>query len=175
MQECKEWLKIGSKSALQVEDTCLAKHFLTHIAKLSGSHQTWNLGAFHSLLNNFAPKMYAFSPIEMEYGVKLAALHYNENAGLQQYTTSDGKLAYQIKYPKYKKGGYIVQKILQDKTYDYVMALWDQVWKECQQTCHDRRSAATAVELPPTLCEDLVHPQKEDAIREHQTRYHCKQ
>ena len=130
---------------------------------------------FTSLLNNFAPKMYAFSPIEMECRVKLAALYYNENAGWQQHTTSDGKLAYQIKYPKYKKGGYIVQKILQDKTYDYVMTLWDQVLNECQQTCHGRRSAAMAVDLPLTLCADLVHPQKEDAIREHQTRYQCKQ
>ena len=119
--------------------------------------------------------MYAFSPIGMECRVNLVALHYNENAGRQQHTTSDGKLAYQIKYPKYKKGGYIVQKTLQDKTDDYVMTLWDQVLHERQQTCNGRRSAAMAVDLLPTLCADLVHPQKEDAIREHRTRYQCKQ
>ena len=70
-----------------------------------------------------------------------------------------------------KKGGHIVQKILQEKTYDYIVTLWDQVLSECRQTCSARKGAALAVSLPPTLCADFTHPVKEDAIREHSTRY----
>ena len=44
---------------------------LSNISKLSGDKQTWNLEAFHSLLNQFAPKMFSFTPIDMECRVKL--------------------------------------------------------------------------------------------------------
>ena len=44
----------------------------------------------------------------------LAALHYNENAGRKQAVTKE---RYDILFPKYKKGGYIVRKVTVDPTY----------------------------------------------------------
>ena len=64
---------------------------LSSISKLSGDKQTWNLEAFHSLLNQFAPKMFSFTPINMECRVKLAPIHYNENAGRQQMHIHSGE------------------------------------------------------------------------------------
>ena len=170
----KKWLQRGSKSAIQVEGICLRKLLLADIARLSGEQQTWNLEAFHSLLNQFAPKMISFSPIGMECRVKIAALHYNENAGRPQHVTSEGTPSFQIRYPKYKKGGYIVRKILEDKTYGYVDELYTQVITECSELPVVRKRAASAVVLPPTLCAEFVHPNREEAIREHNTRYQQK-
>ena len=47
----------------------------------------------------------------------LAALHYNENAGRKQAVTRQGEERYDILFPKYKKGGYVVRKVTVDPTY----------------------------------------------------------
>lgn len=44
-------------------------------------------------------------------------MHYNENAGRKQAVTQDGRLRYDIRYPKYKEGGYVVRGILEAATY----------------------------------------------------------
>ena len=111
----------------------------------------------------------------MECRVKIAALHYNENAGRAQHKNQDGKLAFKIRYPKYKKGGYIVRKVLEDRTYNYIEELWNQVVNQCQKVSQERKAAAQAITLPPTLCANYPHPDKETAIREHNTRYLSRQ
>ena len=52
----------------------------------------------------------------MLFRLQLAALHFNENANRKQAVTKKGEERYDI--PKYNKGGYIVQKVFQDPTYD---------------------------------------------------------
>ena len=47
----------------------------------------------------------------------LAALHYNENAGRKQAVNKQGEERYDILFPKYKKGGYIVRKVTVNPTY----------------------------------------------------------
>jgi len=44
--------------------------------------------------------------------LKLAALHFNENANRPQAVTKEGDEFYDIVFPKDKKGGYIVRKVL---------------------------------------------------------------
>lgn len=170
----KKWIRPGSKSALAIEDICLKKTLLSDIARLSGDKQTWNLEAFHSLLNQFAPKMYYFSPIGMECRVKLAALHYNENAGREQQCKADGEQCFVIKYPKYKKGGYIVKKVLKEGTYEYVDTIWREVELECYTQSHIRKANAAQVVLPPTLCANFVHPDKDEAIKRQASRFQHK-
>lgn len=170
----KKWIRPGSKSALAIEDICLKKTLLSDIARLSGDKQTWNLEAFHSLLNQFAPKMYYFSPIGMECRVKLAALHYNENGWRKQQCKADGEQCFVIKYPKYKKGGYIVKKVLKEGTYEYVDTIWREVELECYTQSHIRKANAAQVVLPPTLCANFVHPDKDEAIKRQASRFQHK-
>ena len=47
----------------------------------------------------------------------LAAMHYNENASREHAQTAQGTLRYRVTYPKYKKGDYVVRKILTKSTY----------------------------------------------------------
>ena len=41
----------------------------------------------------------------------------NENSGWAQATTKQGEERYDVVFPKYKKGGYIVRKVTVDPTY----------------------------------------------------------
>ena len=113
----KKWIQPSSKLAVKLEKVVMSKSLLKDIQKLSGEHQTSVVEAFHSLIIQFAPKSIVFSFSAMKCRLELAALHYNENGGRSQARTKDGKLQFKIRYPKYKKGGYIVQRRQTAATY----------------------------------------------------------
>ena len=64
------------------------------------------------------------------YRLQLAALHFNENSSRSQAVTKQGTRRYDVVYPKYKKGGYVVKKILENATYG---------WK-CNEACQHTSS-----------------------------------
>ena len=47
----------------------------------------------------------------------MAALHFNENSGRGQALTKQGSKCFDVIFPKYKKGGYVVRKVLANATY----------------------------------------------------------
>ena len=49
--------------------------------------------------------------------MQLATLHFNENSNRDQAVTKEGKDCYEIVFPKFKKGGYIVRKVTVKPTY----------------------------------------------------------
>ena len=49
--------------------------------------------------------------------LQLAALHYNENADRRQAVTKEGEQCFNIIFPKYKKGGYVVRKVMEKATF----------------------------------------------------------
>ena len=52
--------------------------------------------------------------------LQLAALHFNENTNRVQAVTKQGTRRYDVVFPKYKKGGYVVKKVLTNATYGKV-------------------------------------------------------
>lgn len=50
----------------------------------------------------------------------LAALHYNENSKRKTATTKEGVERYAVHYPKYKKGGYSVRHLVDNRTYGII-------------------------------------------------------
>lgn len=44
-------------------------------------------------------------------------MHFNENSNRKQAVTKEGEHRYRIVYPKYKKGGYVVKKVVEAPTY----------------------------------------------------------
>ena len=46
-------------------------------------------------------------------------MHYNENARRKQAVTKRGEKQYSVLFPKYKKGGHTVRKVLEDCSYNH--------------------------------------------------------
>uniref|UniRef100_A0A1X7V7X8 Uncharacterized protein n=1 Tax=Amphimedon queenslandica TaxID=400682 RepID=A0A1X7V7X8_AMPQE len=72
----RRWLKYNTKQSDQLLSVIIIKNYLV-TSKLSNSYQTSCLDAFHSLINQYAPKHTAFSNTGMMTRLCLAALHYN--------------------------------------------------------------------------------------------------
>ena len=56
----------------------------------------------------------------LRYRLQLAALHFNENAHRDQAVTKQGARRFDIVFPKHKKGGYVVKKVLVNAAYGKV-------------------------------------------------------
>lgn len=97
----------------------------------------------------------------------IAAIHYNENKDREQALTKPGDPRYSIEFPKYKKGGHIVRKILCNPTYNYVEELFEELFKSVKSSHY--------IELPsppPPLCSQYDHPEKDTAVSAFQSRFH---
>lgn len=57
---------IDSQAEVELQKILLNTRVVNQIGKLSGVYQTSALEAFHSVINQFAPKMYSFSYGGME-------------------------------------------------------------------------------------------------------------
>ena len=114
-----KWIKPSTIASDKIEAIVLANTLQRDIVKLSPAEQTFPVEAYHSVINNFAPKILVFSYHGMYCRLLLAALHYNENVQRQQATTHTSAPQYNIKFPKFKKGGYSVRKVRCDSTFVY--------------------------------------------------------
>ena len=104
----------------------------------------------------------------MKNRLLLAAMHCNENSGRNQQQNKQGELQYAITFPKYKKGGYTVRRILEKGTYNYVETLFERLIEKLQQpriTDNDEEANL----LP--LCHNFTQPDKTMAVKEHTTRF----
>ncbi|XP_078690674.1 uncharacterized protein LOC144921496 [Branchiostoma floridae x Branchiostoma belcheri] len=165
----KPWIKPHTKVSTELEKIICHKKLCNDIMRLSPGHQTSYLEAFHSLILHFAPKMYHFTYRGMKSRVALAALHFNENAHRSQAHTKDGRSRFSIHYPKYKKGGHIVRKVLEKPSFGYVTELMSIVEGMCSTNNFDGDILEGPV--PEPLCAAFERPNKEDAVRQHVTRF----
>ncbi|XP_062588586.1 uncharacterized protein LOC134250245 isoform X2 [Saccostrea cucullata] len=162
----KRWLRPGTKVMEKLEAIVNSRQMKKDIPMLSSSFQTSSVEAFHSVINQFAPKMYKFSYFGMQSRLALAALHFNENSSKDQAATREGNLQYSIVFPKHKKGDYTVKKV---KTQKYVDVLTNAAKTRASNMkmpqCGDPRVA------PPPLCDQYVLPEKDDAVGQLLTRF----
>ena len=163
------WFTPDSEPCDALEKIVLDKTLIKDIANSSAFGQTSQVEGYHSLVNQFAPKMYHFSFLGMKSRLLLAAMHYNENAGRHQCQNKKGKPEFTIAFPKYKKGGYIVRKILTECTYNYVDRLFNALVSRLisQEDVPEQQ----AIKSPPPLCINFEKPNKEIAIEEHTSRF----
>ncbi|XP_060754019.1 uncharacterized protein LOC132864618 isoform X1 [Neoarius graeffei] len=88
-ERAKNWLKPGTKVAEKFDDIINNTTLVKDIKKMSSGHQT-SLESFHSVINQFAPKMKSYRYHGILSRIHLAALHYNANSDRQQARTSKG-------------------------------------------------------------------------------------
>ncbi|XP_022098493.1 uncharacterized protein LOC110983498, partial [Acanthaster planci] len=148
-----------------IEKTSLVKD----IRKMSCSQQTSSLESFHSLINQFAPKMKAFSHAGIVSRLHLAALHYNENSDRQQATTQEGVKRYRLSKPKYKKGEATVKPIKEPVKRTYVADLMGEVAKLANKS--SKKKQRKRKKVPPSLASGFTYPTKTQLIEQHCSRF----
>lgn len=165
----KRWLRPGSKVVEKLEGIIHSRQMKKDIRMLSPQLQTANLEAYHSLINHFAPKMNKFSYQGMQSRLLLAALHFNENGSREQASTKTNQLRYKITFPKQKKGDFTVKKIKTPSTYGYVDSLLDEVTSRVR--VGEMPHHEDVEDVPPPLCHQFIHPEKDVAVHSLLTRF----
>ncbi|CAN7984488.1 unnamed protein product, partial [Ixodes hexagonus] len=112
-----EWLVPGTPAHARFLDIVTRKQLVNDLRQLSPDTQTYALESFHSVLNGFATKAFAFSTGGMIARTRVAALHYNENSDRVQATTQAGDLQWMYKSPKARKGHHTANPRLTKTTY----------------------------------------------------------
>ncbi|RXN28233.1 hypothetical protein ROHU_019435 [Labeo rohita] len=104
---------IGKRSTVsdKLESVATRPALVKDVRQLSPQHQTFSLEAFHSLILHFAPKHTGFSFLGMYSRLLLAALHFNHNGSRDVARTSDGEVCYAVRYPRFRKGGWVVRPV----------------------------------------------------------------
>ncbi|XP_064638490.1 uncharacterized protein LOC135494443 [Lineus longissimus] len=107
----------------------------------------------------------------MKSRMELAAIPFNENGHKGQKKSTDGKHCFNIKFPKSRRGQYVVVPVQNACTYGYADNITRQVVKlvESGQTF-------TLDEDPPSLCAQYERPaSKDQAIAEHHAHARLRQ
>ncbi|XP_078793294.1 uncharacterized protein LOC111948705 isoform X1 [Oryzias latipes] len=163
----KKWLKPCSTLMVKLEKLATTTYLIRDLKQASNREQTSSLEAFHSLLNHYAPKMYAFSYEGQLCRGLLAAMHFNENSGRTQQSTRSGELQYAVSLPKWKKGGHTVRKVLEEPTFDYV----NEIIKDVLDRLVHPREDVDVRDVPPPLSGEYQRPTKETAVSQFKSRY----
>ena len=148
------WFTPDSEACDALESIVLNNTLMKDIPNSSSFGQTSPVEGYHSLVNQFAPKMYHSSFLGMRSRLLLAAIHYNENAGRPHCKNKIGSPEFAIAFPKYTTGGYIFRKILTDCTYSYTDKLFHAFVFRLQY----RGVSKIQIELPAPLCATFDKP-----------------
>lgn len=128
----------------------------------------------------------------------MAALHFNENTNRKQAQTKGGEDRYDIIFPKYKKGGYVVRKVVQNPTYgklfnapDYIVGVKhiafllltklfllqcsgyvEELLTETTSLCAgDKPTLPPTLSTPQPLSSGYDRPEKVTAVVKHKSRF----
>ncbi|XP_031431312.1 uncharacterized protein LOC116222179 isoform X2 [Clupea harengus] len=112
-----KWLTAGTPAFSRLEKVLTNKRVLKDVGKLSPHYQTSSLESFHSVILRFAHKNFPF--LGMLCRLYLAVLHFNENAGRPQATSSAGEPLFKVNFPKYKKGECTAKPVKAEPTFRF--------------------------------------------------------
>ncbi|XP_063751869.1 THAP domain-containing protein 10-like [Eleginops maclovinus] len=99
--------------------------------------------------------------------------HNTENANREQRSRHDGEMMFNLRYPKYKKGGYIVRKVLQEPSFGYAEELMRMVEAMCRGEDYNGDDFDIPDPSPVTepLNASFEKPDKRAAVNAHMTRF----
>ncbi|XDV42435.1 hypothetical protein PO909_011101 [Leuciscus waleckii] len=166
-----KWLKAGTEAFIKVEKALTNKRILKDVEKMSPHHQTSSLEAFHSSILRFAPKTAVFPFLGMLCRLYLAAMHFNENAGRPQATSSTGELLYRLNLPKSKKGEFSMKPVKVDPTYDYVDELMDLIFGKVFEDPGPYEAEVQKIPIPDDLSAQFEKPDKMEVIASYVSRF----
>ncbi|XP_074610558.1 uncharacterized protein LOC141864626 [Acropora palmata] len=118
------WLQTDDKAYERLCKVLTTNSLRKGIQQASPIDQTDCLEGFHSVVNQFAPKLIAYSYVGMFCRHILAALHFNYNLHREAKTNPDGTEKVKVSYPKYKNGEASVRSVKIEQNFDYVEELY---------------------------------------------------
>ncbi|XP_029210526.2 uncharacterized protein LOC114974462 [Acropora millepora] len=118
------WLQTDDKAYERLCKVLTTNSLRKGIQQASPIDQTDRLEGFHSVVNQFAPKLIAYSYVGMFCRHILAALHFNYNLRREAKTNPDGTEKVKVSYPKYKNGEASVRSVEIEQNFDYVEELY---------------------------------------------------
>ncbi|XP_068670428.1 uncharacterized protein [Montipora foliosa] len=118
------WMTKGSIAYEKLVEALTQNSLLKGIKQASPVAQTSYLEGYHSVVNQFAPKMLAYSYLGMLCRTILAAIHFNYNLKREPKVDKQGKPKLKVTYPKFKLGEATVREVRVALIYDYVEELY---------------------------------------------------
>ncbi|XP_068754519.1 uncharacterized protein [Montipora capricornis] len=119
------WLTKSSEVYNRLCETLNNSFLLRGIKQASPIQQTSCLEGYHSVVNQFAPKMFAFSYLGILSRTILAALHFNWNLNRDRLKDAQGNAKLRVTYPKFKEGEGTVREARVKQNYGYVAKIYD--------------------------------------------------
>ncbi|XP_073668046.1 uncharacterized protein [Paramisgurnus dabryanus] len=155
-----------STVAVKLESIASRTALVKDVRQLSPQHQTFSLEAFHSLMLHFAPKHTGFSFLGMYSRLLLAALHFNHNSDRQDAQTSDGEARYAVRYPRFRKGGWVVRPVKEKPSYTYASSFMESLRVEYSRSPQSLRESSTVLFLnaPAPLSSSYQRIDKDEAV-----------
>ncbi|XP_031429046.1 uncharacterized protein LOC105898184 isoform X2 [Clupea harengus] len=170
-----KWLTAGTPAFCRLEKVLSSKKVLKDVEKLSPHYQTSSLESFHSVILRFAPKNGVFPFLGMLCRLYLAALHFNENAGRPQATSSAGEPLFRVNFPKYKKGECTAKPVKVDPTFHYVDNLLDLIFQKVFQDPAPYVNEVLKIPIPEDLSAKYAKPDKWEVITSYVSRFNQEQ
>ncbi|XP_051255127.1 uncharacterized protein LOC127362901 [Dicentrarchus labrax] len=145
-----KWLTAGTTAFCRLEKVLTNKRVLKDVEKLSPHYQTSSLEAFHSVILRFAPKSVVFPFLGMLCRLYLAALHFNENVGRLQATTSAGE------------GECTAKPVKEQPTFHYVDEILDLVFEKVFPDPGPYADEVLKISIPEDLSAQFDRPDKKN-------------
>ncbi|XP_028414075.1 uncharacterized protein LOC114537143 [Dendronephthya gigantea] len=120
----RKWLDEDSVAYEKMVGALTNTRLMNGIKKASPVSQTSCLEGFHSVLNQFSPKMIGYSYPGMFCRHALAVIHFNENLN-RKNGMKDGVDQVHVIYPKFKNGEAVVRDVKVEQTFNYVDEIYN--------------------------------------------------
>ncbi|XP_028418518.1 uncharacterized protein LOC114543922 [Dendronephthya gigantea] len=145
------------------------KRLIKGIKHASPMDQTSCLEGFHSVLNQFSPKMIGYTYRGMFCRHALAVMHFNQNLS-REARLKNGVEQYNVVYPKFMNGEAVVRKVPVKQNFDYV----DKIYQTMLEAIANKKLEDAIDDLnektPPPMNTMLSKQSREEAIQKKKTR-----
>ncbi|KAK3726207.1 hypothetical protein QZH41_011188, partial [Actinostola sp. cb2023] len=167
----RQWLHEDSVVYDKLRKALTKPNLQKAIKKASPIAQTSCLEGFHSVLNQFAPKMIHYSFSGMYCRHILAILHFNSNLHRDIKLKNDGSQQVKVVFPKFKNGEGTVRDIRVKPNFAYVEEIFQTLQEDIQEKTRLDNAIQELTAMTPAHMDSMLEKQpKEDAIHKRQQR-----
>ncbi|XP_028416037.1 uncharacterized protein LOC114539599 [Dendronephthya gigantea] len=133
------------------------------IMKASPLSQTSSLEGFHSVVNQFSPKMISYSFPGMFCRHVLAVVHFNSNLD-RENCEKNGTTQVKVHYPKFKNGEAVVRNVKVAQNFEYIEDIYQVMLSAIQEDKLDKARNDIKQMTPLPMNTMLEKQSKVDAI-----------